>query len=361
MIDQHSRREKVAQADCPAVNYPCYATSGAGRERRRENRASLDPVISRKRGVFPLSFPIDWMKNDRKLETPTSRPSRKKLSPPSKLRRVLVVDDDVGVLRALATLLSKKMGYAMDEATTLAGAERKLSSNTSTPYDALVLESALPDGGGADFCAGLRRLGYSMPIMLFSASSKKADIIAGLGAGANDYITKPFSEAQFIARLDAQFRIPNNRRPGRAPTTKALLRHLDLVEESLKKIEPRMDGPGHNNPPETTGLSSSLTALEYRQARSAVLTLRSELEARHPDRSRISETTSSFGKVATSLRVWLAHKGEVASKQFATSFGKAVGVTTGIATVGAAVRLVSGAHGAIDTLIGMLGRWLSVH
>jgi DNA-binding response OmpR family regulator len=184
-----------------------------------------------------------------------------------------------------------------DEATTLADAEQQLFKSRSTHYDALVLDSSLPDGHGADLCAGLRRLGYLMPIMILSASSKRVDVIAALDAGANDCITKPFAEAEFVARLDAQFRILS-KKPRRAPTTKALLRQLDLVDESLKKIEPRTDGPGHNNPPDTAGLPLALTSSEYRQARSAVATLRSELEARSPDRERISETTSSLGKVA---------------------------------------------------------------
>jgi DNA-binding response OmpR family regulator len=301
------------------------------------------------------------MKIESELEGPKARPIRRKPSPRPKLRRVLIVDDDVKVRNGLAALLSKKNGYVTEEVTTLADAEQKFFENKSTHYDALILDSILPDGHGADLCAGLRRLGYSMPIMLFGASSKRADRIAVLDAGANDCITKPFKDAVLIARLDAQFRILSNKRPELAPTKKALLRQLDLVDGTLKKIEPRTDGPGHNNPPDTAGLPLALTGSEYRQARSAVATLRNELEARNPDRARISESTSSLGKVASSLRLWLAQKGEVASKQFATSFGKAAGTAAGIVSVGAAVRLVSNTHGAIDTLIGMLGRWLGVH
>jgi DNA-binding response OmpR family regulator len=70
----------------------------------------------------------------------------------------------------------------------------------------MILDIGMPDGDGRDFCTCLRRRGLNIPIIMLSGSVAEVDIVRGLEAGANDYLTKPFRPAELSARLRAQFR-----------------------------------------------------------------------------------------------------------------------------------------------------------
>jgi two-component system KDP operon response regulator KdpE len=122
--------------------------------------------------------------------------------------RVLVVDDEPQILRALQLKL-KTAGYAVETATTAAEALMKAAMR---PPEAIILDLLLPDGSGTEVCRELRTWS-TVPIVVLSAVGEEGEKIAALDAGADDYVTKPFSGDELLARLRAQLRrgAPSNR------------------------------------------------------------------------------------------------------------------------------------------------------
>jgi two-component system KDP operon response regulator KdpE len=115
--------------------------------------------------------------------------------------RVLVVDDEPQILRALQMKL-RGAGYAVDTATTAGEALMKAGMR---PPDAIVLDLLLPDGRGTDVCRRLREW-YAAPIVVLSAVGEEKEKVDALDAGADDYVTKPFSGDELLARLRAVLR-----------------------------------------------------------------------------------------------------------------------------------------------------------
>ncbi len=115
--------------------------------------------------------------------------------------RVLVVDDEPQILRALQMKL-RGAGY---DVATAATAEEALSKAAMQPPEAVILDLLLPDGSGTDVCAQLRTW-TSAPILVLSAVGEEKEKIAALDAGADDYVTKPFSGDELLARLRAALR-----------------------------------------------------------------------------------------------------------------------------------------------------------
>ena len=115
--------------------------------------------------------------------------------------RVLVVDDEPQILRALQMKL-RSAGYAVETAAT---AKDALAQAAMRPPEAVILDLLLPDGSGTDVCRELRRWS-SAPILVLSAVGEEKEKIAALDAGADDYVTKPFSGDELLARLRAALR-----------------------------------------------------------------------------------------------------------------------------------------------------------
>jgi two-component system KDP operon response regulator KdpE len=115
--------------------------------------------------------------------------------------RVLVVDDEPQILRALQMKL-RGAGYAVETAAT---AKEALMKAGMRPPEAIVLDLLLPDGRGTDVCRELRRWN-SAPILVLSAVGEEKEKIEALDAGADDYVTKPFSGDELLARLRAALR-----------------------------------------------------------------------------------------------------------------------------------------------------------
>jgi two-component system KDP operon response regulator KdpE len=115
--------------------------------------------------------------------------------------RVLVVDDEPQILRAVEMTL-RNDGYIVDKAATAKGA---LAQAAMRPPEAVILDLLLPDGNGTDVCRELRRWS-SAPILVLSAVGEEKEKIAALDAGADDYVTKPFSGDELLARLRAALR-----------------------------------------------------------------------------------------------------------------------------------------------------------
>jgi two-component system, OmpR family, KDP operon response regulator KdpE len=115
--------------------------------------------------------------------------------------RVLVVDDEPQILRALETTL-RGAGYAVE---TAAKAAEALARAAARPPEAVILDLVLPDGSGVDVCRELRGWLQS-PIVVLSVVSEEHEKVAALDAGADDYVTKPFGVDELLARLRAALR-----------------------------------------------------------------------------------------------------------------------------------------------------------
>jgi len=117
------------------------------------------------------------------------------------MTRILVVDDEPQLLRALATNL-KARGYEVDQAAT---GEAALMLAASHHPDLVVLDLGLPGIDGLEVINGLR--GWNpVPIVVLSVREREADKVAALDAGADDYVTKPFGMDELLARLRAALR-----------------------------------------------------------------------------------------------------------------------------------------------------------
>jgi two-component system KDP operon response regulator KdpE len=115
--------------------------------------------------------------------------------------RILVVDDEPQILRALQTTL-RGAGYDVDTAAT--GAEA-LTKAAVQPPEAVILDLVLPDKSGVDVCRELRQW-TAVPVLVLSAVGEERDKVAALDAGADDYVTKPFGIDELLARLRAALR-----------------------------------------------------------------------------------------------------------------------------------------------------------
>ena len=115
--------------------------------------------------------------------------------------RVLVVDDESQILRALQLKL-RAAGYVVETAAT---ADEALMKAAMRPPEAIILDLVLPDRSGTDVCRELRTWS-AVPIVVLSAVGEEQEKIAALDAGADDYVTKPFSGDELLARVRAQLR-----------------------------------------------------------------------------------------------------------------------------------------------------------
>ena len=116
--------------------------------------------------------------------------------------RVLVVDDDVRMAGAIRRGLQYE-GLVVDVA---AGGEEALRVAGTTEYDVVVLDVLMPGLDGFETCRRLRDRGRWMPVLMLTARDSVEDRVRGLDGGADDYLTKPFSLAELIARLRALVR-----------------------------------------------------------------------------------------------------------------------------------------------------------
>ena len=116
------------------------------------------------------------------------------------MRRVLVVEDEAAIREVIALNL-RMAGYDVTEA---GSAEAALAAiDTSAPFDVAVLDIMLPGMNGFSLCENIRRDSDSIGIIMLSAKSQEDDKIRGLSVGADDYMTKPFSVSELLARVDA--------------------------------------------------------------------------------------------------------------------------------------------------------------
>lgn len=126
--------------------------------------------------------------------------------------RVLLVEDTPRLAEAVAEIL-RKSGYGADVAHI--GADGLAMALTGA-YDVLLLDIMLPDMSGMDVLRKLREAGSVVPVILLTARQGVGDRVAGLDAGADDYLPKPFHASELLARIRAVTRRPVTYRPNNA-------------------------------------------------------------------------------------------------------------------------------------------------
>lgn len=124
--------------------------------------------------------------------------------------RVLVADDEHDMAQALEAML-KRDGYEVD---VVHDGQAALDFGKTGTYDCLVLDIMMPLRDGFDVVRTLRSQGIRTPILILTAKSEQEDLVRGLNSGADDYLTKPFAMAEFLARVRALCRRSDTYVPG---------------------------------------------------------------------------------------------------------------------------------------------------
>ena len=117
-------------------------------------------------------------------------------------RTVLIVEDEKSIVDILRFNLEKE-GYAV---LTAYDGESGLEQAVNSGADLILLDVMLPKMNGFDVCRRLREKGSSVPVIILTAREEEADKVLGLEIGADDYITKPFSMRELMARVKANIR-----------------------------------------------------------------------------------------------------------------------------------------------------------
>jgi DNA-binding response OmpR family regulator len=146
--------------------------------------------------------------------------------------RLLVVEDE----RRLADRVAKGLreeGFAVDCAPTLAAARDLAIEND---YDLVLLDLGLPDGSGLELLAEWRREGRALPVLALTARDRVEEKVAGLDAGADDYLTKPFDFEELLARVRALLR-------RRSEPQRSVVRYEDVVLDRTARTAERAGRP----------------------------------------------------------------------------------------------------------------------
>ncbi|WAC66049.1 response regulator transcription factor [Agrococcus sp. SL85] len=120
------------------------------------------------------------------------------MTSPSRAPRLLYVEDDAEIAAMTCEVLGEH--YAVDHVVDVRGARERIAADR---YDLVLADRRLPDGDGLDVVAALRRARITTPVLLLTALDAVRDRVAGLDAGANDYLAKPFDFDELLARLRA--------------------------------------------------------------------------------------------------------------------------------------------------------------
>lgn len=153
------------------------------------------------------------------------------LSPPE--RRALVVEDDPDIRMLLTTLL-KREGFLVEEA----GTVREGVAAARRGVDLITLDLNLPDGSGLDACALIRPISDAH-ILMITARSSEIDRLEGLETGADDYIVKPFSPRELVARINSFFRRQDRQRAASSAAIEADAGERDRAAQVQQSLLPR--------------------------------------------------------------------------------------------------------------------------
>ena len=141
---------------------------------------------------------------------------------------VLLVEDDPAISEPLARAFGRE-GYEVLTHGTGKGALEEVSA-----ADIIVLDLGLPDIDGLDVARQVRAQGLTIPILMLTARSEDSDLVVGLDAGADDYVTKPFKSKELLARVSTRLRRTN---PGAAEHVRAGDLDIDVAGHQVKRGE----------------------------------------------------------------------------------------------------------------------------
>ena len=144
---------------------------------------------------------------------------------------ILLIEDEQELCRVLTLRLNKR-GYEVDTAADgVSGCKKALGAS----FDLIILDIALPQRNGLDVCRDLRQAGLATPILMLTARTQIADKVVGLKLGADDYVTKPFSSSELMARIEALLRRPPLQ-------TNQLVHDFGTVRIDLRRMEVKRNG-----------------------------------------------------------------------------------------------------------------------
>jgi len=118
------------------------------------------------------------------------------------MKKILIVEDQVAILKSLKDNLQEE-GYEISSAST---GKKGLEKALKEDVDLVLLDVMLPEMNGFDVCKNIKSKKLTLPIIMLTAKSKEGDKVLGLELGADDYITKPFSINELLARIRAVLR-----------------------------------------------------------------------------------------------------------------------------------------------------------
>lgn len=145
---------------------------------------------------------------------------------------ILIIEDELSILMALEDDLTIE-GYSV---TTASDGQAGFSAASEKRFDLLILDIMLPIMNGFDVCKKLRENGVTTPIIMLTARGQEVDRVLGLELGADDYVTKPFSPRELLARIKAILRRVNLTRKS------VELIRFSAVEVDFRKYETRRNG-----------------------------------------------------------------------------------------------------------------------
>jgi len=152
-----------------------------------------------------------------------------KAGAPEKPAKILVVDDEAQIRRALGSILSTRGYQAIFASDGSEGLDLAIDQNP----DLVILDLAMPGLGGLEVCRELRTW-YTAPILVLSVRGSDADKIAALDMGADDYVTKPFSAGELLARVRALLRRASGQAASRPVITAGEL-EIDIAQRRVKR------------------------------------------------------------------------------------------------------------------------------
>lgn len=168
--------------------------------------------------------------------------------------RVLLLEDDPAIARTISYTLERD-GIAVTHCLLMADARQQWKQHA---FDLLLLDVGLPDGNGLDWCRDLRAAGATVPMLVLSARGEEMDKVLGLELGADDYLSKPFSPRELLARCRAMLRrLEQYRQPALPAATGAPIEvdapgqrvlvcglPLDLTRREYQLLQCLMQGRG---------------------------------------------------------------------------------------------------------------------
>jgi len=152
------------------------------------------------------------------------------------VRRILVVEDNLD-LAELVRMHLRDAGYAVEPCSDGRSALQRLQA---APFDMVILDLMLPGMDGLELCRRLRAQPNYLPILMLTAKSSELDRVLGLEVGADDYVTKPFSIRELLARVKALFRRVDAMAETPAESTEVLRSNGLVIDPARRQV--RLDG-----------------------------------------------------------------------------------------------------------------------